>query len=231
MFEHSAAYYDLIYQSKDYHGEAQKLSSRIPDGARTLLDVGCGTGQHHRYLTDRLAIHGLDLNLTLLGLARAKNPRAEYDEGDMREFATGRKYDVVTSLFSAVGYCLTLEDLTATLQTMAAHLAEDGLLFLEPWLEPQVWTPGRIFSDLSGDDTVQVCRMSESRLEGRVSVVDFHYLVGEPGKGVTSFRETHRLGLFSREEMLTAFERAGLIVTFDEVGLSGRGLCTARHSS
>ncbi len=135
----------------------------------------------------------------------------------------------MTSLFSAIGYCLTLEDVVASLRTMASHLAEDGRLLLEPWLEPQVWTPGRIFSELSGDDSVQVCRMSESRLEGRVSVVEFHYLVGQPGQGVTSFQETHHLGLYTREEMLTAFEEAGLAVTFDEVGLSGRGLYTARH--
>jgi ubiquinone/menaquinone biosynthesis C-methylase UbiE len=49
MFSESAEYYDLIYQSKDYRGEVEKLrnlfAKYVPE-ARSILDVGCGTAEH-----------------------------------------------------------------------------------------------------------------------------------------------------------------------------------------
>lgn len=230
MFEKSALYYDLIYSTKDYRGEARRLRALLPEGARSLLDVGCGTGEHHRFLPD-LEIHGLDLNPDLLQIARLKNPTADYIEGDMRGFALGRTFDVVTCLFSAIGYCQSLLDLVHALKCMAEHLAPNGLMMVEPWLTPDVWQGGRIYSDLLQNESMHVCRMSHSRRAGHLSVVDFHYLVGETGKGVRSFAEQHVMGLYTPEEMAEAFQQAGLISEYDETGLTGRGLYTARHAS
>ena len=64
MFGDSSRYYDLIYGFKDYRQEAEFLRiliERVAPGARTLLDVACGTGEHLRYLTGYQA-EGLDLN-------------------------------------------------------------------------------------------------------------------------------------------------------------------------
>jgi hypothetical protein len=57
----------------------------------------------------------------------------------------------------------------------------------------------------------------------RVSILDFHYLVGTP-EGVEQFTERHELGLFTRDEYREAAIAAGLEPTFDRSGLTGRGL-------
>jgi ubiquinone/menaquinone biosynthesis C-methylase UbiE len=47
MYFQSADLYDAIYAGKDYASEAEQLHARIDallPGARTLLEVGCGTG-------------------------------------------------------------------------------------------------------------------------------------------------------------------------------------------
>jgi len=47
MFSKTAMYYDAIFSFKDYNAEADAIRSIIQrehPTARTILDVGCGTG-------------------------------------------------------------------------------------------------------------------------------------------------------------------------------------------
>lgn len=199
----------------------------LPKNAATLLDVACGTGEHHRYLKASVQVTGLDLNDGLLAMAEAKNSGLRYHRGDMRDFQLRKTFDVVTCLFSSIGYCLDLDSVAAALRCMGAHLAPHGLLVVEPWLPPESWQEDRIFSQSFRNDDLHLCRMSRSRREGRLSIVDFHYLVGRPEHGVRSFRETHTMGLHTREEMTQAFSQADLQVEYDEHGLCGRGLYLA----
>ena len=53
MYSATAEIYDAIYSFKDYAGEAAKIReivARERPGARTILDVACGTGEHARVL-------------------------------------------------------------------------------------------------------------------------------------------------------------------------------------
>ena len=57
MFDKSAEFYDLMYsQLKDYDHEVQhihKIIEQHDPGHRTVLDVGCGSGEHaHRLAQD-----------------------------------------------------------------------------------------------------------------------------------------------------------------------------------
>lgn len=70
---------------------------------------------------------------------------------------------------------------------------------------------------------LKLARINTSMVEGRTSIVDLHYLIGTP-RGTSHILESHRLGLFTREEMQAALVDAGLRVRYDEQGLTGRGL-------
>jgi hypothetical protein len=65
--------------------------------------------------------------------------------------------------------------------------------------------------------------MSISETEDRLSFLVFHYMVGTP-QGIEYFTERHELGLFTHEEYLEAFRKAGLEIIHDPEGLDGRGL-------
>ena len=233
MFTKSAAFYDALYSWKDYPAEVEKIrsiiASRAP-GAETLLDVACGTGLHLSLLRDSFRIEGVDLDPGLMEIARERLPDVPFHLGDMRTFNLGRQFDVVTCLFSSIGYMTTIEDVLHALANMAGHLAPDGVMLVEPWMSPDGFDPNHKPRPLIAEgDGFTVVRMNDSRVDGRLSTMRFHYLVGRPGK-VDHFTEDHVLGLFTVDEMAAAFAAAGLTAELDPEGLMGRGLWIARHS-
>ena len=72
------------------------LLRQAPPGARTALDVGCGTGTLARRLAATgLSVTGIDVSKRVLDIARAIGPdRIVYRHEDVRQ-ATGR-YDFIT---------------------------------------------------------------------------------------------------------------------------------------
>lgn len=228
MFSQTAQYYDKIYLSmKDCGAEADTLTAIIHKYCRStgnrLLDVACGTGLHLASLKQNFAVEGLDLDEQLLAIARQRNPDVPLHHTDMTDFDLGRTFDVVTCLFSAIGYVKTLENLSRTVQCMAHHLASGGILLIEPWFTPDTWYPGNVSARFIDEPHLKIARMNISGVEGRLSIMDMHYLIGAPG-GIHHYVEHHALGLFTTEEMTHALTTCGLEVTYDVTGLTGRGL-------
>ncbi len=229
MFTKSARFYDAIYAFKEYESEAEQLhamiQARVP-AAATLLDVACGTGLHLQYLTPHYTAEGLDLDVNMLEIARERCPGVPFHEGDMIDFDLGRTFDGVLCLFSAIGYVKTVERMRQAVQTMAWHLRPGGVLIVEPWLTPEVYEVGRFSAAFVDEPDLKIARMNMMKLEGTLSIIDFHYLVGTPD-GFSYFTERHEMGLFTHDEYLDAFAAVGLTVGFEPEGLMGHGLYLA----
>lgn len=228
MFLKSAQVYDLIYGFKDYKAETEMLRGIIaeyaPNAGRTLLDVACGTGIHAKLLGEYFSVTGLDLDKGLLEVARERAPHIPFHQGDMRNFDLGTQFDVVTCLFSAVGYVGTVDALNATIATFARHTRVGGLVLVEPWFYPGQLTDKYVGVRTVDESTqLKVVRMSTTTIENNVSTLHFHYMVGTLD-GIQYFTEEHHITMFTREEYVAAFEAAGLRVTLDTPGLEGRGL-------
>jgi SAM-dependent methyltransferase len=232
-FVESAELYDAIYHFKNYARECEQLRELIDTavpGARTILDVACGPGNHARLLKQHYAVDGVDLNEDYLRAARLKNPAGNYSRADMAGFDLGRTYDAVTCLFSAIGYLQTVARLESAIAAMARHVRPGGVLIVEPWFTPETWNPGGQFIHAGeiprGAGADKVCRMSFSGREGNRSVVQMHYLRGR-SDGIEHYSERLELTLFTRDEMTHAFTSAGTDVRYDPEGLIGRGLYIA----
>jgi ubiquinone/menaquinone biosynthesis C-methylase UbiE len=227
MFSKTAQYYDKIYGHKDYQAEVVSLQAIVeqePGADRnTLLDVACGTGSHIDFLKAHYQVTGLDLEPGLLEMARQRHPQVAFHQGDMIHFDLDQRFDVITCLFSAIGYVRTVANLRRAVCTMTHHLEPGGVLLIEPWFTPQDWNPGKPHALLIDEPELKIARLSTSLSDGRLSWFDFHYLIATP-KGTEHLVERHELGLFERSEMRAAFVDAGLTARYDEHGLTGRGL-------
>ena len=246
-YERSAEVYDLMNaaRGKSYPDEAatvlRLIRRRVPD-ARTLLDVACGTGLHLRNFRNGVDVEGVEPHPRLRAIARDRLPDVPLHDGDMRTFELGRQFDVVTCLFSAIGYMLTLDDLHSAIQHMAAHVSPGGVLVVEPWFHPDAWIDGLVIAESANVDDVAIARLSHSSRDGDIAHFDFYWTVargptlteGTVGRAamshrngvdaVTQWTEPHRLGLWTDAEYRDAFAFVGLDVEHDPNGLIGRGL-------
>ncbi len=232
MFDKSADYYDLIYSFKNYEDEAAKVVALLKEhhqAATDILDVACGTARHAAIIKQQSGyrIDGIDLNEDFIRIAQARHNNGQFTVADMTAFDLGTSYDVVMSLFSSIGYALNVNKLESALACFRRHVRNDGIVIVEPWLTPDNFESGRHHEQQAEQDGMRVTRHCLTAVEDHVSTLHFNYIVEQDGKQ-ERFEETHRLGLFTVDEMQQAFNKAGLKVTYDEHGLTGRGLYIGR---
>jgi ubiquinone/menaquinone biosynthesis C-methylase UbiE len=222
-------YYDAIYRSqgKDYAAEARRIHELIGQFKRSpgnrLLDVACGTGGHLEHWRTQYDVEGLDLEEGMVAYARRRYPQIPIHQASMIDFVLPDRFDAITCLFSAIGYVLTVENLGCTLANLARHLQPGGVLLVEPWLDPEQYRVGSLHSTFVDEPELRLARMVLSEREDNLSILNFHYLIATPA-GVEHLTERHVIAMFTHEEYMAAFRRAGLDTYHDPEGITGRGL-------
>src|SRR5581483_4269814 len=147
MYTEAGHIYDAIYRHREYATQAEHLHALISErqpNARTLLDVACATGRHLEVLARYYEAQGLDINPTLLEIARKRCPTLTFHEASMLDFHLHHSFDVITCLFSSIAYVKSLDRLEQALERMSRHLTDGGLLIVEPWFTPQTYWTGTI---------------------------------------------------------------------------------------
>jgi SAM-dependent methyltransferase len=230
MYVRSAQLYDLMHPNLDYQAATTRLRQLVDQhrpGAKTLLDVACGTGRHVELLCEHFEVQGLDINAEMLSAARKRCPEVIFHQADMRSFALGRRFDVVTCLFGSLGYVESYEELATTIGNLRDHVEPGGLIVVEPWLSPADYRVGPLTTHTAAMDGTTVSWMYCAAIEDDRSIFDIHHLVGTRA-GVEHFVERHSLALFSPTRYEEAFRDSGLEPETDPDGFFGYGLVTAK---
>jgi SAM-dependent methyltransferase len=229
MYEEDFAHvYDGIYRRhKNYAGEADRireLALEYRPEASSLLDVGCGTGEHLAHLRRHFDVAGVDLASSMIRIASAKLPGVPLLQDDMRTFGLDRTFDVVCSMYSSVGYLASADDLFTAVKNMAHHLRPGGVLIVEPWILREDWNGGDLVEAGFENEGGKVVRMGRWTTRDGRSHVEMHYLVATGSDPVRHFVDEQELSLFSREEYETAFRSAGCAVEYRPDGYADRGV-------
>lgn len=219
-FKAYSRYYDLFYADKDYAGEARfvaDLVARHAPHARTVLEIGCGTGRHARELSPRgFTVHGIDLSAEMLErIDEAGAPEGfTCCVGDARSYRDGRVYDAVLSLFHVMSYQADDEELLEAFMTAAAHLDPGGVFVFDAWYGPAVLAqrPERRERTVEAPD-VSVTRTAVPTHRPELNRVDVDYLIAVTERlsgDVRRFRETHPMRYLFVDEVRALLARAGI---------------------
>jgi ubiquinone/menaquinone biosynthesis C-methylase UbiE len=123
--EYDERFARLAAQGHDVHGEAALVASL---GLRSVLDAGCGTGRVAVELARRgLGVTGVDLDASMLRVARAKAPLIRWVEGDLAEVDLARTFDGIVMAGNVMIF-VTPGTESAVLTNLSRHLEQAGLL-------------------------------------------------------------------------------------------------------
>jgi len=219
VFGPYSRYYDLLYGDKDYLAEAKyidNLISQYHSGARTVLDLGCGTGRHAGELVKLgYQVHGVDFSKEMLEKAKLIDGggNLRFSQGDIRKIRLNKKFDVVTALFHVISYQTANQDILSTFTTAYEHLNDGGIFLFDCWYGPAVLTerPEVRVKRLKNEHT-EITRIAEPVMyenENRVDV-NYHIFVRELETGsVEEIKETHSMRYLFMPEIETFLINSG----------------------
>lgn len=209
-FNEYSRYYDLLYKDKDYKTEVDyidKLIRNYASTAKSLLDIGCGTGKHANLMHDKgYQTKGIDLSESMLNEAqRTYGHKISFSQGDIRDFKLDQKFDVITSLFHVMSYQTLNEDLYKSLNAVYNHLNEGGYFIFDCWYGPGVLNdPPKVRIKRMHNDQIDVVRIAEPVMHHNECVIDVNFEINIKDKqrdSQTTLTEVHPMRYLFKNEI------------------------------
>ncbi len=221
--------YDAIQREWDYDRDVSFVAERAAAGDPSVLDVGCGTGEHGRRFAEAgFDVTGIDPHEGMLERAREKcGDGATFRRGALPDIDIDGRFDAVVAIRGVINH-LPPADLGPAVGNMCDHLAAGGVLvFDNSPLPPEGNDPAYHVGEYDGGRYVRVAQM-QRRPDDRLNWVSATFT--EAGEVFTNSRP---MTPFSDAEVAGALEAAGLAVeTRDGYGPEdGRTVFVATQSS
>lgn len=241
VFNALGTYYDLIYQDKDYAGEAGyiiRLIKRFNIAAKTIVEFGSGTGKHALLFCQQgFSVLGVEPSKKMLQIAQElKHESLSFKQDSITSFSTEERFDVAAALFHVVSYLNRNEELLLSFKNVYLHLNKGGLFLFDVWYTPAVLTqlPEKRVKIME-NDLVKVARHANPTNHWNENIIDINYdveIFEKASDQRSSFSETHHMRHFSFPEIellatITGFEilRSEEFGTGKEAGPQTWGVC------
>ena len=217
-------YYDLLYSDKNYSGEVDyiiKLIKENSNEAKTLLDMGSGTGKHAELFGNNgYIVHGIDLSEDMLKIAKNrikdKEDKLSFSHSKIQELDLNKKFDVVVSLFHVMCYQNSNNELIKAFEVAKNHLKKDGIFIFDFWYGPAVLTdlPVKRIKRFE-NEKIKVTRIAEPVMHPDENVVDVNYDVfikDIDSKKIIEKEEAHKMRYFFDTELDTICKQVGFVI-------------------
>ncbi|MEX0654680.1 MAG: methyltransferase domain-containing protein [Phycisphaeraceae bacterium] len=196
-----------------------RMGPAAPGQRRTVLELGAGGGHTLHYLREDFDCVALDLSEPMLANCRALNPDVETVVGDMRTARLGRTFDAVL-IHDAIDYMTTADDVRATLDTAAAHLAPGGVVLIAPTYTADAFPEHETEQDHRANDDVALTYFGyvhDPDPADTTFELILLYIIKQPPTGpATVVEDRHTCGLFSVQAWATMMHDAGFDVDWHE---------------
>ena len=224
-----AAWWPLVSPPEEYAEEAAFAAGVLASADRPVSEVvelGSGGGHNAWHLSRRFAMTLVDLSPSMLEVSRRLNPGCAHHQGDMRTVRLGRTFDAVF-VHDAVDYLTTEADLALAMETAFVHCRPGGVAVFVPDDTRESFRSRTEHGGADGADGrgARYLEWSWDPDPADTETVTEYVLVLRSADGsVEVVAETHRLGLFGREDWLRLLTAAGFRpeavpeVTTDERG-------------
>jgi SAM-dependent methyltransferase len=190
---------------------------RLAADARSVFDLGCGTGQLAASLADGRDVVGADPAGAMLAVARHRPGGAQvtWVQSAAQSLRLGRTFDLVLLSGHAFQVFLTDVDQRSVLATIAQHLARGGRFVFdtrnpaaEEWRE---WTPERSRRSLDHPVLGNVEAWNDVSQDAATGIVTYetHYRVLDGGQ---VFSASSKIRFTARNELAALLDDAGLAV-------------------
>ena len=151
LYEKFGRFYDAVMGDRaESAALIHQLIRNHKPGAKTLLELACGTGAVLRHLAKHYKVSGIDVSPEMLSVARKKLPEARFYQASMAQFELGEKFDVIICVFDSINHLLSFADWKRVFRSAARHLTDDGLFLFDinterklqrhiqepPWVKP-----------------------------------------------------------------------------------------------
>ncbi len=217
-------YYDLLYENKNYIAEVDyvdNLIKSIKTDAKSLLDMGCGTGKHAELFCDKgYTVQGIDISTEMLKIAQkrqiGKEDRLSFSHSSIQDLKLDKKFDVIVSLFHVMSYQNSNDDLIKAFEVVKEHLKEGGVFVFDFWYGPAVLTdlPATRIKRFQNDN-IKVTRIAEPSLDVQKNIVDVNYhlfLENRKNGDIVQMKELHKMRYFFDTELELICKEVGLLV-------------------
>lgn len=185
----------------------KEIISKEKINGKKLLDLGCGTGEILLRLKDEFECTGLDLSEDMLTIAnkKLKNKGVKLFLGDMREFDTGEKYDVIISLFDTVNHLTSLEDLDELMCSIKSNLNQNGIYIFDvidrKFMDKMF--PGGVYFNEQKDISV----IWEHSIDGDLDLIEATYFVKNRAGHYEKLKEYYEKRIFEEIEIKKSLEK------------------------
>ena len=205
--------YSKFYEDKNYFDEVEYIDFLIKkncQSAKTLLDMGCGTGKHAELLCEKgYKVHGIDLSEGMLKVANkrkiGKEDRLDFSHSSIQNLNIDKKFDVITSLFHVMSYQNTNSELLKAFEVAKKHLNTHGIFIFDFWYGPAVLTdlPMVRIKRLENKN-IKITRLAEPIIHSKKNIVDVNYdifIEDKISKKVVEKKEIHKMIYFFDTEL------------------------------
>lgn len=132
VYNDIAKFYDgVLGKFNEPHGYIRKKINKFHTGAKTLLELGCGTGNNILILKKYYEVSGMDISEQMLKIAVKKNPTTKFYLQDMKTFSIDKKFDVILCLYDTINHLTLFSDWKKLFNNVCLHLNKNGVFIFD----------------------------------------------------------------------------------------------------